>query len=139
MSKALDYNGRQLQKGDRVMCMVSSIRLIPICIHEHRKPRMIPEKRRGKYEITEHDTEDTARMKKFNSMVTGCRLHLDRVVGKLSDPTGELRVRTLTVDHVSGAYVHFENRVDIPWRKRLLHYHPAERFKKLRDHGRQDK
>lgn len=137
MELALDINGVELKGNDRVICIDSSILLIPMCT-TWKRPERIGRKKQVKPEILESDDIDNGIIKIFNSKVRYAEMHRDLIIGKnaiiQSNPSrnpASIKMRVLVVKRVSGGYIEFWNDWDKPTKEHLLHWHPAIKFQKL--------
>ena len=126
-----DVNKKRLIKNDRVICVVSSTRIIPIATELFRKPFLLYKKKRKPIEIDDSDDSDTERIKMFNSSMVNCRLHKDEMPSttRLQLRTGTERV--LVIKNINGDHIQFWNDKDWARDESLQHYHPANRFRKV--------
>ncbi len=118
---AFDVNNTELKSGNSVVCVSNSSRMLPYCTHPTYKPRSRRNPR--KPNITDRDNPFTMISKTYSSKTENARAHYDEVPAN--------RDKILIVDIVSNGHISFKNDSSCkPW-NRLLHFHPAERFKKV--------
>jgi hypothetical protein len=118
-----DSKGRDIFIGSKVICVDSSVLMIPVCTHPVERPVKV---RKGR-----SWSSDEQRKKEYDFCMKNAFLHTDIILNKKDVKKLDNRRRfgrSLFVKDISGNHISFHNTKDMRPDEVLHHYHPADRF-----------
>jgi len=106
--------------------------MIPICTELFRKPFLLYKKKRKEVTIEEGDDDDDIRIKKFNASMVNCRLHKDDLPSTTREQLRNGTERVLVIKKINNGHLQFWNNKEWTREESLQHFHPANRFRKVK-------